>query len=189
VPAKKVPRAGRQPAPPGIAPSCRICEKTSTAPQGLHDSAARQAEDEDLVVRDGFARWRQAHVLALVGLSNRVAADGLVPLRDHILDRNVKIRVGPLEILVANVAAVFAAPRCCEQLRRRAWTDMLQHLSRFQPQPGHPPARAIDIMMVIMSPATYQAFVNDYRWTPGQWQELVPANPPAAALRLTPCPD
>jgi AcrR family transcriptional regulator len=95
-----------------------------------------------------------------------------------------------LEILVANVAAIFArtAPldefvraasanaeaartrEYNEQLRRRAWTDMLQHLSRFQHAPGHPAKRAVDIMMVIMSPATYQAFVNDYRWTPDQWQ-------------------
>lgn len=95
-----------------------------------------------------------------------------------------------LQILVDNVAATFArtAPldefvRAAsanadaartraynEQLRRRAWTDMLQHLSRFQLKPGRHPERAVDIMMVLMSPTTYQAFVNDYGWTPDQWQ-------------------
>lgn len=95
-----------------------------------------------------------------------------------------------LQILVDNVAATFArtAPldefvRAAsanaeaartraynEQLRRRAWTDMLQHLSRFQLKPGRQPEWAADIMMVVMSPTIYQAFVNDYGWTPDQWQ-------------------
>jgi hypothetical protein len=47
-------------------PSCFICERTSTTPPDLGDSAAREADDEDLVVGDGFAGWREAPVLALV---------------------------------------------------------------------------------------------------------------------------
>lgn len=80
-------------APPGIAPRCRICERTSTTPQ-VSDSAAREAEDEDLAVCDGFPRWWQAHVIALVGPSKRVAADDLVPLRDHVLDRDLQVGIG-----------------------------------------------------------------------------------------------
>jgi len=65
--------------PPGMAPSCRICARTSTTPPGLSDSAAREAEDEDLAVGDGFAGWRQAHVFAAVGSGNHIPADDLVP--------------------------------------------------------------------------------------------------------------
>jgi hypothetical protein len=36
-------------------------------------------------------------VLALVGSGDRVAEDNLVPLLDHILDRDVKVGVGPQE--------------------------------------------------------------------------------------------
>src|SRR5215469_10227976 len=57
-------------------------------PPGLGDSAVDAAEDEDLVVCDGFAGWWKAHEFALVGPSNRVPADDLVPLRDQILDRD-----------------------------------------------------------------------------------------------------
>src|SRR6266540_2817131 len=60
-------------------------------PPDLSDSAVDEAADEDLVVGDGFAGWREAHVFTLVGPGNRVPADDLVPLFDQILDRNVKV--------------------------------------------------------------------------------------------------
>ena len=66
-------------------------------PPGLSDSAAREAEDEDLVVGDGLAGWPVAHVVTLVGPSNRVAADDLVPLRDQILDRDMEVGENPKE--------------------------------------------------------------------------------------------
>src|SRR5919199_4734473 len=56
-------------------------------PPDLSDPAAGEADDEDLVVPDGFAGWWEVPVLALVGPGNRVPADDLVPLRDHVLDR------------------------------------------------------------------------------------------------------
>src|ERR1700716_1617653 len=64
---------------------------------GLCDSAVEEAEDEDLVVRDGFAGWWDAHVFTAVGPSNGIPDDDLVTLRDQVLDRNVKVGVSPME--------------------------------------------------------------------------------------------
>jgi hypothetical protein len=48
---------------------------------GLSDPPVDEPDDEDLVVRDGFASRWDAHVFALVGPGDRVAADDLVPRR------------------------------------------------------------------------------------------------------------
>src|SRR5262249_44728996 len=42
---------------------------------GLRDAAVDEAEDEDFVVRDGFAGWWDAHGFALVGPGDQVPAD------------------------------------------------------------------------------------------------------------------
>src|SRR5262249_17472223 len=55
----------------------------------LDDSAVDEAADEDLVVGYGLAGWRQAHVFTLVSASNGLPGDDLVPLFDHILDRDL----------------------------------------------------------------------------------------------------
>src|SRR5215471_13074397 len=44
---------------------------------GLSDPAIDEPANEDLVVRDGFAGWRDAQVLTPVGPGNRVPADDL----------------------------------------------------------------------------------------------------------------
>jgi AcrR family transcriptional regulator len=96
-----------------------------------------------------------------------------------------------LDLLVSNVAAVLArtAPldefvraasvepeaarvrQSMEHRRRESWEDMIQSLGvRFQLRDGLDADRATDILMVVMSPATYQAFVGLYGWTPGEWQ-------------------
>ena len=66
-------------------------------PPGLGDSAVHESTDDNLVIRDGLAGWWQAHVLALVGPSDRIAGDDFVSLRDQILDRNMKVGEGPME--------------------------------------------------------------------------------------------
>src|SRR5215211_8625058 len=66
-------------------------------PPGLGDPPVDEPDDEDLVVGDGFAGWWEAHVLALVGPGDRVAADDLVALFDQILDRDVKVGERPYE--------------------------------------------------------------------------------------------
>src|SRR5215469_17069340 len=60
-------------------------------PPHLRDPAAGETEDEDLVVADGLAGWREAHVFTLVGPCNRGTHYDLVPLRDQILDRKVEV--------------------------------------------------------------------------------------------------
>ena len=66
-------------------------------PRGLSDPPVDEPDDEDLVVRDGFAGWWDAHVLAPVGSGNHVPADEVVPLCDQILDRDVQVGVAPKE--------------------------------------------------------------------------------------------
>jgi AcrR family transcriptional regulator len=96
-----------------------------------------------------------------------------------------------LRMLVQNVAAVLArtAPldeyvraasfdpeparvrNFNENLRRQAWADMIDRLgTKFGLSAGLNPRRATDILMVLMSPATYQMFVGDYHWSSEDWQ-------------------
>jgi AcrR family transcriptional regulator len=96
-----------------------------------------------------------------------------------------------LRILVDNVAAVLArtAPldefvraasfepepaqvRAVNEARRRqAWQDMIRRLhSRFDLKHGLEPDRATDILMLLMSPTTYQTLVGEYGWTPNEWR-------------------
>ena len=96
-----------------------------------------------------------------------------------------------LPILVENVAAVLArtAPldeyvRAAsfdpeparvrsfnENLRRQAWANMIDRLgTKFGLTPGLNPRRATDILMVLMSPATYQTLVGEYHWSSEDWQ-------------------
>jgi AcrR family transcriptional regulator len=96
-----------------------------------------------------------------------------------------------LTLLVSNVGAVFArtAPldefvraasfepqaarvrQSMENRRRQAWRDMVGSLdARFPLRDGLTAERATDILMVVMSPSTYQDFVGLYDWTPAEWQ-------------------
>jgi helix-turn-helix protein/integrase-like protein len=64
---------------------------------GLGDSAVDEPEDDDLVVGDGLAGWRKAHVFTLVGPGKGVPADDLSVFFDHVLDRDVQVRVDPVK--------------------------------------------------------------------------------------------
>src|SRR5262249_4321068 len=75
---------------------------------GLGDSPVGEADDEDLVVGDGFARWRKAHVFTLVGPGNRVPGDDLVPFRDQILGR--KVQVGKARRSIVHTCLAACAP-------------------------------------------------------------------------------
>ena len=59
-------------------PSCSSCEKTSTTPQVSAIRPPAKRKMHDLVVRDGLAGRREAHVLTLVRPGDRVPADDLV---------------------------------------------------------------------------------------------------------------
>jgi AcrR family transcriptional regulator len=97
-----------------------------------------------------------------------------------------------IAVLVENVAAVFARtapldefvraasfePAAArvrahnEKLRRDAWADIIDILtSRFQLRTGIDRQRAVDILMTLMSPSTYQALVTDCHWQQVQWNE------------------
>jgi AcrR family transcriptional regulator len=95
-----------------------------------------------------------------------------------------------LDILAENVGAVFARtapldeyvraasfePEAArvraynEKLRRDAWADIIDILStRFPLRSDLDRHHAVDILMTMMSPSTYQAFVADCHWQPAQW--------------------
>jgi AcrR family transcriptional regulator len=57
-----------------------------------------------------------------------------------------------------------------EGQRRAAWTAMIDHLTaRFPLRDGVTGQRAVDILLVLLGPATYQTLVGEYGWTPHDW--------------------
>src|SRR6185437_12529637 len=64
---------------------------------GLCNATVSETEDEDLLVRDTFPARRHAHVLTVVRSHNGIPVDNLVILRDQVLDRDVKVRISPME--------------------------------------------------------------------------------------------
>jgi AcrR family transcriptional regulator len=57
-----------------------------------------------------------------------------------------------------------------EKQRRDAWTDILDHLiARFPLRAGLTRHRAVDLLLVLLGPATYQTLVTEYGWPPQAW--------------------
>lgn len=57
-----------------------------------------------------------------------------------------------------------------ERMRRDAWTEMIERLSeRFPLRSGLDRGHAIDILLVLLGPATYQTLVTEYGWQPQDW--------------------
>jgi AcrR family transcriptional regulator len=104
--------------------------------------------------------------------------------------RRAEVLPDALAILVDNVAAVFARtapldeyvraasfePEAArvraynEQLRRDSWGDIIDILStRFPLRADLDRERAVDMLMTVMSPSTYQTLVADCHWPPDQW--------------------
>jgi AcrR family transcriptional regulator len=87
----------------------------------------------------------------------------------------VMARTAPLDEFV-RAASIEPEParvrQATESRRRAAWQDMVESLSdRFPLRDGLTAKRATDILMVVMSPSTYQGFVGSYGWTPAEWQQ------------------
>jgi AcrR family transcriptional regulator len=87
----------------------------------------------------------------------------------------VMARTAPLDEFVraASIEPEPARVRQATEIRRReSWRDMVQSLGgRFPLRDGLTVERATDVLMVVMSPSTYQSFVGLYGWTPAEWQE------------------
>jgi hypothetical protein len=74
----------------GITPSCRILRQHIDDSPDLGDSAVDEAENEGLVVGDGFTGWWDARVFAAVGQqldALRVALAKNYDRLDDVLDR------------------------------------------------------------------------------------------------------
>src|SRR5215831_10171461 len=82
-------------------------EDVDDAP-GLGDSPVGEADDEDLVVGDGFDGWREAHVFTLVGPGNRVPGDDLSP--SAIRSSIVRWRSGRPRRSIAHTCLAACAP-------------------------------------------------------------------------------
>lgn len=55
-------------------------------------------------------------------------------------------------------------------MRREAWAGMVEHLAgRFGLTSGFEFRPAVDILMLLLSPTSYQTLVSEYGWTPEQW--------------------
>lgn len=98
--------------------------------------------------------------------------DALQILVDNVA--TVLARTAPLDDFVRSAAYQPDAARIrnhAEMMRRQAWSAMVDHLAaRFGLAPGLDPHHATDILMLLMSPTSYQTFVGDYRWPPERWR-------------------
>jgi AcrR family transcriptional regulator len=86
----------------------------------------------------------------------------------------VLARTAPLDDFVRSAAHEPQAARIrshAEMMRRQAWTAMVEQLaSRFALTNGLDTKHAVDILMLLMSPTSYQTFVGEYEWTPAEWR-------------------
>jgi AcrR family transcriptional regulator len=105
-----------------------------------------------------------------------LAAEALTDALD-VLIRNVGTvlsRTAPLDDFVRSAAYQPDAARIrshAELMRREAWSAMVEHLHRrFGLAPGAELRQAVDLVMLLMSPTSYQTLVNDYGWTEEQWR-------------------
>jgi AcrR family transcriptional regulator len=86
----------------------------------------------------------------------------------------VLARTAPLDDFVRSAAHEPHAARIrshSEMMRRQAWTAMVEQLgSRFTLTDDLNTRYAVDILMLLMSPTSYQTFVGEYGWTPAKWR-------------------
>jgi AcrR family transcriptional regulator len=88
----------------------------------------------------------------------------------------VMARTAPLDEYIRGVAGsdpgAKHARQAAEALRRQGWTYMISQLAaRFGLRADLDSRLAADIMLVVMSPTTYQSLVLDYGWSPIQWTD------------------
>jgi hypothetical protein len=85
----------------------------------------------------------------------------------------VLARTAPLDDFVRSAAHEPDAARIrshAEMLRRQAWTAMIGHLAgSFGLADGIDSPQAVDVLMFLMSPTSYQTFVGEYGWPPERW--------------------
>jgi len=83
-------------------------------------------------------------------------------------------RTAPLDTFVRAAAHEPEAARIrshAEMLRERAWTAMVEHLAgRFGLARGLDLRHAVDILMFLMSPTSYQSLVGESAWSPDLWE-------------------
>lgn len=86
----------------------------------------------------------------------------------------VLARTAPLDDFVRSAAHEPPAARIrshAEMMRRQAWTAMVEQLaSRFALTDDLDPRYAVDVLMLLMSPTSYQTFVGEYGWTAAEWR-------------------
>ena len=113
-------------------------------------------------------------------LANTRLPDALKILVDNV--GIVLARTAPLDDFVRSASHEPDAARIrghAEMLRRQAWTAMIEHLAgRFGLADNIDPPQAVDILMFLMSPTSYQTFVGEYGWLPERWRTWC-----AAAIR------
>ena len=86
----------------------------------------------------------------------------------------VLARTAPLDDFVRSASYEPDAARIrghAEMLRRQAWTAMVEHLAdKFRLADDIDVPRAVDILMLLMSPTSYQTLVGEYGWAPERWR-------------------
>jgi AcrR family transcriptional regulator len=98
--------------------------------------------------------------------------DALEVLVDNV--GAVLARTAPLDDFVRSAAYEPEAARIrgyAEMLRRKSWTAMVEHLaSRFGLVDDIDTPQAVDVLLFLMSPTSYQTLVGEYGWSPERWR-------------------
>lgn len=86
----------------------------------------------------------------------------------------VMARSAPLDDFVRSASYLPDAARIrdhSEMMRRQGWSAMVEHLSATFGLAGNLTTQhAVDIMMLLMSPTSYNTLTGEYHWSPAEWQ-------------------
>ncbi|MEP7017750.1 MAG: TetR/AcrR family transcriptional regulator [Actinomycetota bacterium] len=86
----------------------------------------------------------------------------------------VMSRSAPLDDFVRSASYEPDAARIrnhAEMMRRQAWSAMVEHLSAtFGLADDLTTQQAVDILMLLMSPTSYNTLTGEYNWSPAEWQ-------------------
>lgn len=155
----------------------QIAARSGVAVQTLHftfgtKAALLQNAYKYAVIGDGDRLPPEQQPWYADFLNSRSLAEALSLLVDNV--GTVLARTAPLDDFVRSAAHEPEAARIRghnEMMRRQAWAQMIDHLAdTFGLTAGLRRQQAVDILMLLMSPTSYQTFVGQDGWAPAQWR-------------------
>jgi AcrR family transcriptional regulator len=153
-----------------------IAERAGVAVQTLHftfgtKAALLQNTYDYAVLGEGEQRPPELQPWYGAFLNAETLSGALRILMDNVAE--VMARTAPLDDFVRSASHEPDAARIrshTEMLRRRAWNGMIESLAGRFGLRRYDQQQAVDILMLLMSPASYQTLVSECGWTTEQWR-------------------